>query len=258
LHYSLRCGVALCALIVLLTGCKQSVNNTWRETKGYYNTYLNTPAKLEFAEVDADTAEEKLAAMYTPIGEELEKFVRVIDAKDVFPDLKWVESTLERFPWLSGIAVVNLEGKVLMQRPAVSMKPLNFAPLLDENKDYGFRKLRGYVDETPLGNEAYVAMPFFADNEMKGLVVAHFDARSLVKLSPQSEDLIVLAGKHVLWSGKYQFENTPFAQIDWTQMLGNESYGVFNESGNSYTWLVKYIGEIPIVFGTAASEDSAS
>lgn len=258
MHYSLRCGVALCALIVLLTGCKQSVNNTWRETKGYYNTYLNTPAELEFAEVDADTAEEKLAVMYTPIGEELEKFVRVIDAKDVFPDLKWVESTMERFPWLSGIAVINLEGKVLMQRPAVSMKPLKFAPLLDETKEYGFRKLRGYVDETPLGNEAYVAMPFFSDNEMKGLVVAHFDARSLVELSPHSEELIVLTGKHVLWTGKYQFENTPFAQIDWKQMLGNESYGVFNESGQSFTWLVKYVGEIPIVFGTAVGEESAS
>jgi len=258
LHYSLKCGVALCALLVLLTGCKQSVNNTWRETKGYYNTYLNTPAELKFAEVDAETAEENLAVMYTPIGEELEKFVRVIDAKDVFPDLAWVDATTKRFPWLSGVAVVNLEGKVLMQRPAVSMKPLNVAPLLDENKKYGFRKLRGYVDETPLGNEAYVAMPFFVDNEMKGLVVAHFDVRSLVELSPKPEELVILAGEKVLWSGKYQFESTPFAQINWQQMLGEESYGVVTESGNSYTWLVRYLGDIPIVFGTATSQETAS
>ncbi|MEZ0575010.1 hypothetical protein ACQ0P8_03150 [Halodesulfovibrio aestuarii] len=258
MHYSLRCGVALCALLVLLTGCKQSVNNTWRETKGYYNTYLNTPAELEFAEVDVEAAEDNLAAMYTPIGEELEKFVRVIDAKDVFPDLAWVDATMKRFPWLSGIAVVNLEGNVLMQRPSVSMKPLNFAPLLDENKDYGFRALRGYVDETPLGNEAYVAMPFFVDNEMKGLVVAHFDARNLVELSPNPEELVVLSGKKMLWSGKYNFESTPFAQINWEEMLSEESHGVFEESGNSYTWLVRYVGNIPMIFGTAIVEASAS
>lgn len=254
MRYSLRCGVALCALLVLVTGCKQSVNNTWRETKGYYNAYVNTPAELKFDKVDVMTVEENLAVMYTPIGEELEQFVRTIDAKDVLPDIAWIDSTMKRFPWLSGIAVVNIEGKVLMQRPTVSMKPLNVAPLLEEDKNYGFRKLRGYVDETPLGNEAYVAMPFFVDNEMRGLVVAHFDARNLVELSPNPENLVVIANEKVLWSGKYQFEKTPFAQIDWKQMLGEDSYGVFEESGTSYTWLVQYIGNIPLVFGTATDQ----
>ncbi|WP_066857942.1 hypothetical protein [Halodesulfovibrio spirochaetisodalis] len=257
MHYSLRCSVALCVLLTLVVGCKQSVKNTWRETKGYYHTYVNTPAELAFDDVDLMTVEEKLAVMYTPIGEELEQFARTMDAKDVFPDLAWIEATRKRFPWLSGIAVVNIEGKVLMQRPEVSMKPLNVAPLLKEDAKFGFRKLRGYVDETPLGNEAYVAMPFFVDNEMRGLVVAHFDARNLVELSPAPDDLVVIADTKVLWSGKYQFESTPFAEINWQEMLGDESYGVFEESGTSYTWLVQYIGNIPLVFGTASTQASA-
>ena len=93
---------------------------------------------------------------------------------------------------------------------------------------------------------------------MKGLVVAHFDVRSLVKLSPNPEELVILAGEKVLWSGKYQFESTPFAQINWQQMLGEESYGVVTESGNSYTWLVRYLGDVPIVFGTATPQETAS
>ncbi|MCG8529082.1 MAG: hypothetical protein MI749_00290 [Desulfovibrionales bacterium] len=250
MHKIFRCAVALCVLLVFTTGCKQAIRNTWRDTKGYYNTYLNTPAELKFAEVDMANVEQHLAAMYTPVGEELELFIRTMQGKDVYPDVAWLDGTMKRFSWLSGISVVNAEGKVLMQRPAVSMKPLNVAPLLADDT-YGFRELRAYVDETVLGKEAYVGMPFYVNNEMKGLIVAHFDARSLIERCPEPEKLIVLAGEKVLWSGSYQFENTPFAQIDWKTMLAETSYSVADED-TSYTWLVRYVGRLPLIFGTMA------
>ena len=252
MQYTFRCGVALCVLMFLVAGCAQSFNNTWRETKGYYRTYVNTPAELDFSEVEAENVEQELAAMYTPVGEELEMFLREMNGKDVFPNVAWLDSTLKRFPWLTGIVVVNLEGKTLMQRPTVSMKPFNLGPLLDEDKGYVFRELRAYVDETPLGNEAYVAMPFFLNNEMKGLVVAHFDARNLIELSPDANNLIVMTDKKVLWTGKHQFENTPFAEIDWKARLSEQSYAVSEEEAEEYVWFVRYVGNMPLIFGAVS------
>ena len=61
-----------------------------------------------------------------------------------------------------------------------SMKPLDFIPLLYEDKKQSTRALRADVQNSSFGPEVLLASPLYDGTEFLGVVVANFDMRSLM------------------------------------------------------------------------------
>jgi len=238
----------------LASGCKQAAKNVWKDTRRYYREYINTPATLKFQEADASAVEDKLATVYTPVGMALESFRRDMLAQDVFPTEAWVNDMFDRYPWLSGVAVVSPEGDMYLQRPAVSMKSLDFMPLFEEDEKISYRDMRAYAQDNPLGPEVYVGTPFFVDNEMKGMVVAHFDPRNLLHLCPQPARLVILSPTFTLWPGHYVMEETPLETVEWEKTLRRRSSDTESNKYGEFLWIAKYIGNLPLVFAASTDE----
>lgn len=244
--------LALC--ITVLAGCKQAAKNVWKDTKKYYREYLNTPATLDFEPADAEPVEDRLASVYTPVGLALESFRRDMENQDQFPTEEWVQQMMTRYPWLNGIAVVSPDSTVFMQKPEVSMKALNFAPLFAEDEKSGVREMRAYAENNPMGPEVYVGTPFFVNNEFKGMVVGHFDPRSLLSVCPDPARLVIIAPEGVLWSGHYIYDTTPLAKVDWKKAVESDSTDTVSNELGEFLWVSKYIGNMPLVFAATSSE----
>lgn len=252
MHRLMAMATMLLACLCFVTGCKQDVKNVWKTTKKYYGEYLNTPAELEFDEADVSSVEERLAIAYTPIGMALENFRRDLANQDVFPTDEWGEGMLEKYSWLSGIAVIDTEGSVLLRQPEMGLKALDFSPLLQQDAKLRKRDLRAYAENNPLGPEVYLGQPFFVGNEMKGVVVAHFDVRNLLTLSPKPLEVAVLSPEHVLWPGKFVVEGTPLANQNWKELLKEEASDSIENDTGEFLWIGKFLGNLPLVFATTA------
>ncbi|UZP68273.1 hypothetical protein N1030_04645 [Desulfovibrio mangrovi] len=244
--------MALC--VTVLAGCKQTAKNVWKDTKKYYREYVNTPATLEFEPADPEPVEDRLATVYTPVGIALESFRRDMENQDQFPTDVWVDKMMSKYPWLSGIAVVATDGTIYLQKPAVSMKALDFAPLFAEDEKSGMRDMRAYAESNPLGPEVYAGTPFFVDNELKGMVIAHFDPRSLLSVCPDPARLVIIAPEGVLWSGHYIYDTTPLSKVDWKNTLESDNSDTESNELGEFFWVSKYLGNMPLVFAATTGE----
>lgn len=242
----------LLASLVFVAGCQQDMKNAWKSTKKYYAEYVNTPAELEFEEADVEPVEERLAHLFTPVGMQLESLRRDLDSQDSFPADNWVSGILAKYPWLSGIAVVDPDGRELLRQPEMYMKPLDFSSLLERREETGERDLRAYVEDNPMGHEVYVATPFFVDADYKGLVIAHFDMRNLLKVCPNPGHLVVFDGSSIIWAGKFLVETTPLADRDWELLMKKESTGYVENETGEFLWVSKYLGNVSLGFATTS------
>lgn len=238
----------------MMTGCKQAMKNVLKDTRKYYREYVNTPATLDFEPASAEPVEERLAAVYTPVGITLESLRRDMENQDVFPTEKWVDDMLAKYPWLGGISVVSPEGTLYMQKPDATMKALNFSPLFAADEKTGYRQMRAYAENNPLGPEVYLGTPFFVDNELKGMVVAHFDPRSLLSTCADPARLVIISPDFVLWAGHYVYDATPLASVDWKNTLLDKSTDTAQNDLGEFLWVSKYLGNLPLVFATTSSE----
>ncbi len=248
-------AILLAISLSMVAGCKQTAKDLWKDTRKYYREYLNTPATLDFEPADAEPVEERLATVYTPVGLALEAFRRDLDNKDIMPEDEWIEGMLSKHSWLSGITVVSPEGVIYKQRPeAGGLKALDFTPLFSEEEQFGYRELRAYSENNPLGPEIYVGKPFFVDNDMKGLIVAHFDPRALLSVCPDPARLVIISPTMTLWAGHYIMDTTPLDKVDWKTTLQKETSATFGNDLGEFLWVSKFIGNMPLVFATTSSE----
>jgi hypothetical protein len=237
----------LALALLALSGC-ETMRRTWKDTQEVYRTYVNVDPKVDLKAEDHAHWEEVLAPLMTPVDMQLGELARVVDARDSFPDDAWTDGVLKRFPWLTGLAATDMYGVELLARPEVTLKPLNMAPLVAAGDAWRDRKLRAFVDETPLGPEVYVATPFFKDNALQGLLAAHFDLRSLAQLSPDPAKLMVVSPEAVLWPGGFG-ELAAAAQAEpWADRLKSDVQGEIEVSGRTLVWLARYLGDKQIVY----------
>ena len=246
-----RVALFTCLVLVLpvLTGC-DTLRQTWKDTQKLYRTYVDVDPKVDLEAEGHDPWEAKLGSLLSPVDMRIGELVRVVDARDSFPDDAWAENLIKRFPWLNGMAAVDMNGALLLARPEVTLKPLNLAPLLAAGDAWRDRRLRAFVESTPLGPEVYVASPFFKDNVLQGITAAHFDLRSVVQLSPDPQKLLVVSPEAVLWAGGFG-EAAAAAQAEpWAEILKSDVQGEIKVAGRELVWITRYVGDRQIIYLT--------
>lgn len=253
---SVRFLPSLMLCVVLTTGCGsyQPTKNVWKGTKELWNTYVSPPASVDFEE-KGNLSPQGLALTHGMMGidVELARLERAMLNADKPPTQEWISGFLGSFPWLSGFAGVKYDGTILGQEPAGSLKQLDFIPLLYEDKKQSTRALRADAQNTPLGPEVLLASPLYDGVDFLGVVVAHFDMRTLMQYSRTPEDIVILSPYALLWSGKYDFASTPLAGVNWEETVLKSSSGTCTNAAGTFYYLVRYLGNLPLVFAVPQS-----
>ena len=228
------------------------MDGTWKSTKAFYGEYINPPATVDYEDKGVlNDAETMLASRMVGIDIQLEQLERYLQNADKPPTGESVAVLFHRFPWLSGLAAVDASGAVLAQEPPVPMKELDFAKML-EQKPCGneLRGIRGLVEDSPLGAEVMVGVPIYAGPEMLGVLVSHFDMRSLLTYTSGAEDLVVIAPQGVLWPGRFVMDETPLSGQKWEELTAGTTQGTVSNKNGSFLWIVRFLGAQPIIFAT--------
>lgn len=252
----LRCFLLLIAVAALAAGCSsyQPTKNAWKSTKGFWNTYVSPPATVDYEE-KGNLSPRALALTNSMLGIDVElgRLERVMLNADKPPTKEWIANFFTTFPWISGFAGVKYDGTILGQEPATSMKELDFIPLLYEDKKQNSRALRGDVQNTPLGPEIILAAPLYDGVDFLGIVAAYFDMRALMQYSADPQNLVILSPHALLWPGKYDFAATPLAGVNWAETVAKSSSGTCTNASGSFYYMVRYLGNLPLVFAVAES-----
>ena len=162
---------ALIGSLVLLGGCS-TWDSTWKTTKALYGEYLNPPAKINYEDKGVlNDAETRLASRMVGIDIQLEELERYLQNADRPPTGESVAVLFQRFPWLSGLAAVDVSGEVLAQEPPMPMKELDFPKMLEQTSRVGLRGVRGLVEDTPLGAEVLAAIPIYSNADLMGCLL---------------------------------------------------------------------------------------
>lgn len=240
---------------LLLSGCASgSIEGSWKSTKSFYYTHINTPASINYAE-KGDLAEDEaaLSRRMKGIENQLSGLERVMENSDRAPSPEAVSALLGRFPWLSGVVLLDVSGEVVAQQP-MPMKSLDFKPMLELTGRGGdTRGLRGYVQNTPLGPEVAVGIPVYRNAEMMGLFIAYFDMRALLNYGEEPGDLVIVSPDAPLWAGRFVLDSTPMAGQDWRELSRSNSVGTVSNATGQFLWLTRYIGAYPLIFSVPNS-----
>lgn len=232
-------------------GCagSQGTKNTWRSVKNFHDTYINTPSKLKFDEKEyCEPYQLALSESISEVDYLLDQLMRAMDDSDRDPDEEWLKYMFRNFPWLAGIAITDGQGRSMFHVPEFSLKEFNIGPLLNEPENRRQTELRSYVMESPMGPEIYLAKPVYMQDELRALIVCHFDIRSLLAYAGKPENFVMLTGQTVLWTAVYDVSETPLSDADWP-VLGKKGVDglLRNEKGEFY-WLAAYFADMQLVY----------
>jgi hypothetical protein len=251
-----RFAVLACALLLaaLLAACTY-MDTTWQGTKRFYREYVNVDPAVELELSGHEPWEERMAALFAPVDSRIDFLARTLDARDQLPSEEWTEALFSGSPWISGLAAVSLAGEVLDQQPEVPMKPLSYEPLTAIGDGWKDRRLRSVVEETPLGPEVLLGTPFFDGKDLAGVIVAHFDVRSVIASSPSPEDLVLFTPGVMLWEGPAGPAAVEVLALPWAEILADEVQGSFTAGGREYNWLARYLGGTPFIYAVVDPEE---
>jgi hypothetical protein len=246
---------ALCCL-VFLTGCG-TVKTTWRDTRKLYREYINTDPTIDLGDEGiTDKGLQRLAALFMPVDERLMGMLRTLGSQDTPPENEWCQQLLASNDWLSGVTVLDTSGSVLFQVPSASMRPLDFAGLAEFTERYKVRKMGAQIKTDEFGTVVMVAAPYFKANEWAGLVVAFFDPRNLVRLSPDPDALVVTSTEGLVWAGG-SGQGEALAGHKWADILKGSVQGELSSGGGQYVWQARYLGQLELVYLTDVREARA-
>ncbi|MFW5487562.1 MAG: hypothetical protein ACNI3A_03950 [Desulfovibrio sp.] len=249
--------VMLLAAVVACGGCAD-VKKSWRWV---VSGVAPAPTiDLNTKELN-DENQERLAQEFAQVDTHLQNLYRTMSAQDSYPDDAWIELTLRNYPWLSGLQTVDSNGTVMLERAVASMKPVNPKPLIDYGKKWFEREPLSYVDKTDLGPEIYIANAFFENRNWQGLILVHFDFRSLIRAIGYDGPLIVITKDAILWPGKDEATAHELLQAPWEQLTAEEVQGETSvaSNGKTYIWFSRYFGGTKLFYLLAVQpEESGS
>lgn len=237
----------LCVLVALaLTGCAK-VKKTYRWAMGGINP--NPEVSLEAREFSG-ASEEFLAQQFIKVDEQVQELARIVEARDSYPEPAWFQVLFSKFPWISGVMVVESTGEVIDQQPDYSLKPLDYSPLLEVGEAWNDGRMRGHIQPTELGPEIFMANAYTKDRTWIGLTLVHFDFRSLMQFCPAPDKLVVLSPEAVLWPGADAEAAAEMIKAPWVKILQSDVSGEIEltDKKTSFTWLARYIGGKPIIY----------
>jgi hypothetical protein len=233
------------------------LRDTWKFTKRQYTTYLNTPATLNMnARGNWEPYELALGEAVFTIDNELQRLVRAMENSDHNPDQDWVLSMIGRFPWLSGVALVDRAGALIAQYPEHFAKPFDATPLIEPDPRQRPGDLRAYAQLSPAGPEIYIANPVYGSGAevLRGLIVSYFDPRLLATMTHDPGSFMLVSPAGVLWHGQYGPNSITVVEAqDWADMLRRRSHGLIGNKREGYFWTTRYVGNLPIVYVISVS-----
>lgn len=251
-------GLVLLTALFMLTACSayQPTKDVWKGTKNLWNTYVSQPAVVDYDE-KGDLSAHALVLTNSMMGIDVElgRLERVMLNADKPPTREWISDFFVMFPWISSFAGVKYDGTILGQEPAQSLKQLDFIPLLYEDKKQNIRALRGDVQPSSLGPEVMLASPLYDGTDFLGIVAVSFDIRNLMQFSDEPESLVIFTPHALLWPGKYDFASTPLSSVDWAEVVTKSSAGTCSNATGSFYYLVRYLGNLPLIFAVPESGD---
>lgn len=244
--------ISLLAVLLLVSGCasNQTAKDTWKGTKNLYRSYLNVPAAIDLdARADIADADSQLAVSAEKINFELSNLERWMENSPSELDSAWTQKALKRFPWLSGLALADASGDILGKQTQGFMKEFNIDPLLAADPKQSLSALRAYVQADPLGYEIYLGNPIYFGEEFRGMMVAFFDPRNIVGLSPEPELLIMATGHEIFWPGIYQASSLPVHGEEWNKLFSRKPAGTISNSHGSVKWTSRYFANLQFAYG---------
>ncbi len=254
-----RIFLLICLLVsVALVGCRppQTVKNAWKETRSYYREYLNTPATLNLEDKgDARDYQAVLASAVADFDLQLRDLERMLQNSDLNPDPAWVTKTTTRFPWLSGLALTDSEGYPRAQVPPSYPKPFDVSDLTTLDTKQLRKDLRACVQDDPLGPEIYVGNPIYAGTDFKGLIVVHFDPRTLIARTADPANLVIAGPDGVIWPGIFDPQSTPVAGVKWGEVVKDSAYGTVSNDRGTFYWVTRYLGNLPLIYAVRVKGD---
>lgn len=249
----------LSLVLVCLAGCgkSQTLKDSWKFTTRQYRTYLNTPVSLDMEDKGGcELYELALGEAVLRVDGEVQKLIRAMENSDHNPDQSWVMSMMGRFPWLSGVALVDGSGALVARYPEHYAKEFDAQPLMEPDPKQRMGALRAYVQQHESGPEIYLANPVFGGEEMRGLIVVFFDPRSLVTTSADPGGFALATPSGVIWPGNFGEGSTVSAQ-NWEEILKRKSCGLIGPSGSEFFWTTRYMGNLPLVYAVPVSAGKA-
>ena len=248
----MRTGLTSFLFLVLVlssAACTQTTKDYWKATKGYYYEYINKPATVDLEDMGVySPGEGYLAENLPPVERVLERFKRTLFSLDKAPSDNWMYSFVSRFPWIEGVALVNVEGKVIHQWPTVSLNEYDYSFLKEDKANPNIRHLIGHASETALGPHVYVATQILDSAQPAGYFIVHFDPRVLFSHVNGSAEFMVAAPGVLLWPGMFETSATPVASADWSKLTSSNLSGRVSNSNGTFVWYTIMIGTMPMVF----------
>lgn len=240
-----------CILVLALSGC-DTARNLWGQTTDLYETYIDPKPEIDLQRRDGVSRQEKrLAMLFSVMDQQLELLLRTMAPQDSFPSPAWFDKVSGRYPWLTATLAVDAQGAILARRPEIPIKTVQVAALLDREWSIMERGLQGFVQDTPLGPEFIVAGPFFRDGEWQGLLVAHFDPRSLISQVEDADDLVLFTPGQLMWSGLDPETTRALIDAPWEDILKSRVQGRWSSGEALFVWISRPIGALQMIYAVA-------
>ncbi len=231
---------------------------SWKTTKRLYFTYINSPVEVDYEEIiEISDAEALLSTNLIRVDYQLTSFQDHLEQISLPPSGAELQAFMNRFPWVSGVALINTSGEVTGAYPEQYSNSLNFAQLLSAEETEleqregkpNLRKIRVSVQADGEGQIILVGRPAF-DNEgaFLGVFITYFDMRELFSYVQMDPAVFSLAGNTPLWLGDYTIGQTPLAGIDFIEETNSSTRGTHKNDYGTVSWINRYFYEQPIIF----------
>jgi hypothetical protein len=228
----------------------QVLKDSWKFTRRQYVAYLNTPAGVDMDDKGGrEEYEMALAEAVRAVDAELVRLIRAMENSDLRPDQEWALQMMQKFPWISGVALVGGDGVVNARYPEYFAKEFDAGPLLEADPKQRPGMLRAYVQTGKTAPEIYLGNPVYVGEEMRGVIVAHFDPAALASMSPDPGDFCMITPAGVVWPGRFGAA----AGENWETVLQERSSGLTSGGDAAFFWITRYIGNLPLVYAVPVS-----
>ncbi|MCF8104085.1 MAG: hypothetical protein K9K64_01255 [Desulfohalobiaceae bacterium] len=235
----------------LLLGLLLAACNPLETTKKIYRGRA-FPAKVDFEQgTGLKEKEQKLAQALSGTDEKIERLRLALERQGSPPSLQWMQGTVRSMPWLNGLRVLDSQGREMRRYPETQVKQLDLQDIHEEISNSDSRQMRLLSLETPFGREVCLVKPFFYQESHQGLLLAHFDFRTLLPAGPQSNEVMVFFPGKPLWSGNYGRIARELSLQDWNSLLAKNIHGQITIEKKTFYWLVRYVGIDPLVYAVA-------
>ena len=218
--------------------------------------YIDPPPQIDTDSYQfTNPNEEKLAKLITPVDGPLTSLSRFVDDTDTLPGVDWLDLLLARFPWVHRVLVTDEEGTIIFMQPEIPVKKIS-KPLVFEGVWRDIHLLT-VVDYSDLGPELYIGRPYFEDISFSGLIAVGFDPRTLLGLSPDPKELVIVHPGGGVWSLGADIDKDAMLAVSWEEILKNEVHGQIQVGDKYFTWLARYVGDDYYVYATESVDPKA-